>query len=231
MNLWRRKCFFCLFVVFPPVLALLAQYTFGDALELEDATVNGSLMFKKFKYQAFDFMPPQSSLLKDVGDSKGGKFGFSPNMMTGNPKTDCKRIMIASENQAVRDAAKLYVENTMLNTHMSLSMKPNDYKEAAENKTTILVFDSQAEMLEKAVIDERENCFGLYFKKVDTANFDYDITFQFSKFQSVDTNKDLFTPLISKPQIDDFNNNLKTAWLYPYITDFLAKYQTGFDFS
>lgn len=58
MNLWRRKCFFCLFVVFPPVLALLAQYTFGDALELEDATVNGSLMFKKFKYQAFDFMPP-----------------------------------------------------------------------------------------------------------------------------------------------------------------------------
>lgn len=63
-------------------------------------------------------------------------------MMTGNPKTDCKRIMIASDNQAVRDAAKLYVENTMLNTHMSLSMKPNDYKEAAENKTTILVFDS-----------------------------------------------------------------------------------------
>lgn len=53
----------------------------------------------------------------------------------------------------------------------------------------------------------------------------------FSQFRSADTNLPLFTELISKPDVTNWGKYKQTAWLYPYITDFLAKYQTGtYDF-
>jgi len=86
-------------------------------------------------------------------------------------------------------------------------------------------------MEEFGKVDERKNCFGLYFEKVDTVNFDYKVVTSFKKFRGVDTNFPLLTPLITKPDIDSYNKNIETAWLYPYVTDFLAKYQTGHNFS
>ena len=77
------------------------------------------------------------------------------------------------------------------------------------------------------MVDERDNCFGIYFAKLDTAKFDYEVMMSFGQFRSVDTNKPLFTELISKPDIDSWGKYQQTAWLYPYITDFIAKYQSG----
>lgn len=78
---------------------------------------------------------------------------------------------------------------------------------------------------------ESENCFGLFFNKVDTANFDYEVVTGQNKFNTIDTNKPFITPLITKPDMTSWNFYSQTVWLYPYITDFLAKYQTGFDFT
>jgi hypothetical protein len=87
-------------------------------------------------------------------------------------------------------------------------------------------------MEKKAKEKESENCFGLFFKKVDTTNFDYEVITALNKFRTIDTNFDFVTPLISKPDLNSWEQYVKTVWLYPYVTDFLAKYQSGtFDFN
>jgi hypothetical protein len=121
-------------------------------------------------------------------------------------KEDCKRIMIASEDPDVLAAAKDYAENFMLSTNPFLSMVPKNYKTPDVNKTKVFTFPSRKAMDDFAIVDERDNCFGLYFKKVDKANFDYEVMFSFSKFRTIDTNKPLITPLISKPDLDSWNN-------------------------
>lgn len=99
------------------------------------------------------------------------------------------------------------------------------------NKTKVYTFDSKEKMDTFAKENETENCFGLYFQKIDKNNFDYEVVAAFNKWDAADTTKDLWAPLISKPNLDDYEKYEENIWLYPYITDFLAKYQTGYDFT
>lgn len=120
----------------------------------------------------------------------------------------------------------------MLGTNPLLAVTPNNADKSEVKRTKVHDFKSRKEMEDFAVVDERENCFGIHFKKVDTENFEYQVIISFNKFKTIDTNLPLFTPLITKPDMEAFDKNLETVWLYPYITDFLAKYQTGqHDFS
>jgi len=47
---------------------------------------------------------------------------------------------------------------------------------------------------------------------------------------STDTSRLLITPLISKPDMGAWGEAQETIWINPYISDFLAKYQTDYDF-
>jgi hypothetical protein len=62
---------------------------------------------------------------------------------------------------------------------------------------------------------------------VDKTNFEYEVVTALNKFRTIDTNKAFITPLISKPDLNSWGQYMKTVWLYPYVTDFLAKYQSG----
>jgi len=66
------------------LLSYLANYVFTDALELEDSTINGSMIMTKFKHQSFDFFPPMLAPLASVGNSTAGPFGIGPNLMMVN---------------------------------------------------------------------------------------------------------------------------------------------------
>lgn len=114
--------------------------------------------------------------------------------------------MVASEDEDVREAAKDYAENFMLSANPFLSIKPKNpsLAEDHENKTKVYAFESLKKMEEFAVVDERENCVGIYFKKVDTKNFDYEVMYSFQKFRTADTNLPLFQPLITKPDLDSY---------------------------
>jgi hypothetical protein len=102
---------------------------------------------------------------------------------------------------------------------------------AEENKTKVYDFATRAEFDDFSTKKESENCFGLFFNKVDTANFDYEVVTGQNKFGTIDTNKPLITPLISKPDMTSWGQYVNTVWLFPYITDFLARYQAKFDFT
>lgn len=135
--------------------------------------------------------------------------------------------MLGSEDKNVREKAEAYVNNFMLSQNQLFSVRPGNFEEADENKTKVYSFDSLESMHKFAQENETENCFGVYFRKVDTDKFDYEVEMSFSQFRSVDTNLPLFTELVSKPDITNWGKYRDTAWLYPYITDFLAKYQSG----
>jgi hypothetical protein len=104
--------------VFPPLLSWLANYVFTDALELDSNTVNGSLITKKFKHQPFTMTSFANSPLEKVGNYEKGDMPFPPNLIfpevrTGGRNSDsedagCTRIFITSEDEDVREKAKLY---------------------------------------------------------------------------------------------------------------------------
>ena len=147
-----------------------------------------------------------------------------PSLVSQNGDDRCRRILITAEDEDVRSKAKLYVENFMLGSNPLLAVKRNNAEAAPENKTNVLTFKTSEEMEEEAKKNDSANCFGLNFIKVDTAKFDYEVMYSFNQFRSVDTNKPLFTDLISKPDMGSWDQAQRTAWIYPYITDFLAKY-------
>lgn len=119
----------------------------------------------------------------------------------------------------------------MLGTNKLLAVRPDNAKKAEENRTKVFTFETRDAMDEFAKVNESENCFGMFFKKVDTKKFDYEVMMSFSQFRSIDTNKPVYRDLISKPDLTSWGKYQQTSWLYPYITDFLAKYQSGtYDF-
>lgn len=116
------------------------------------------------------------------------------------------------------------------NPTLIVKREKNDTKE--EDKVKAYTFETYDKLLEFAAVNESKNCFGLNFTKVDTKKYDYEVTYSFSQFRSVNTLYPMFTPLVSKPDMTNWNTALESAWIYPYITDFLAKYQSGkHDFS
>ena len=59
-------------------------------------------------------------------------------------------------------------------------MKPDNANKPEENRTRVYTFETRDAMDEFAKVDERENCFGIFFKKVDTNKFDYEVMMSFS---------------------------------------------------
>jgi len=59
------------------------------------------------------------------------------------------------------------------------------------------------EMTDYSVKADKEFCAAFYFKKVDKANFDYEVYAMRPKFRSIDTNKPNIIDIISVP--DFFN--------------------------
>lgn len=77
-------------------------------------------MYKYFKHQAFGFQIPPNDPLSVIGNTTKNDFGLSPNTIFANPRRNCKRIAVASERPDVVEAAKLYVEHTMLSDNLFL---------------------------------------------------------------------------------------------------------------
>lgn len=57
-NLNRRRCFCFLFLVFPPLISWAALSLFDEALDVENTTINGSLIMNLFQHQSFDMVMP-----------------------------------------------------------------------------------------------------------------------------------------------------------------------------
>lgn len=70
-----------------------------------------------------------------------------------------------------------------------------------DKKAKVYSFDTREKFDEFAMEEERSNCFGLFFNKVDKANFDYEVVTSLNKFTTIDTNKPLVRPLITKPDM------------------------------
>lgn len=94
--------------------------------------------------------------------------------------------------------------STNLLTPFTTVVNNNEEKED-KDKAKVYTFDTRVEMDNFAKKDERDLCFGLYFKKVDRANFDYEVVTSVNKFATVDTNLPLIRPLITKPDMAAFD--------------------------
>jgi len=88
--------------------------------------------------------------------------------------------LVAAPDKDVREKAKTYVENFMLGTNKLLAVRPDNAKKAEENRTKVFTFETRDAMDEFAKVNESENCFGMFFKKVDTKKFDYEVMMSFS---------------------------------------------------
>lgn len=73
------------------------------------------------------------------------------------------------------------------------SVITNNANKADENKTKIYTFDNKTEMDEFAKKNETETCFGLYFSKVNTLKYDYEVVYSYAKFRDIDTNLPIWT--------------------------------------
>jgi len=86
-------------------------------------------------------------------------------------------------------------------------------------------------LTEYSVKAELEFCAAFYFKKVDKVNFDYEVYAMRGKFASIDTNKPSIVDIISVADFFNYETWQKSVWMYPYITEFLARYQVDANMS
>jgi len=146
----------------------------------------------------------------------------------------CKHIAIASDDQDVLDKAAVFIKsyvipvasiNPVVNKEENKDGFVNGYYKDQQVKT----FKSLEDMEAFQARGKDDFCLGLYFKKVDKVNFDYEVYSMKGRWESPDTNMAAVNSIISTPNIDNFKTWHNTIWAYPIITEFLARYQVGAD--
>jgi len=76
-------------------------------------------------------------------------------------------------------------------------------------------------------------CCALTFNKFDTETDEYDIEFHYTKDAIPDTNLPAYNPLVRLPDLKSWKLWFDSGSIavYPYITEFIARSKTGYDFS
>lgn len=234
----RRACCISL-IVLPALFFFLSilQYLLTD-----HGLTDGRLFDSLFRYSTNQLTPPINGtrlpmpyLVNATGPD--GPTTFSPRQAanaglaqtcvydTNDDKDHYEKIAVIAPDENVRVHAQKFFEDYVL--HQSGLAAASD--SLGLPQLQIDAFATREEFWQKLKGDARKHCVAVNFAEVNTETYTYKVEVSVPGANAPNTNKPTYNPLVRLPDETAWTTTLGggSVALYPFINEFLARYQTG----